>query len=313
MSSRAVLVVSWLLLGFPAACTLDAPPEYRGPQLDARRGRDAGGDGGVANRTPDAPAQPPTAPPPAPPQPPSPPPPADPVDAAAPMPPDTSPDAGPLPPPPPPPASGLTAHWKFDEGSGDLARDSSGSANDGTLGAGATFVVGGFPGALFANPGAVELDGVEGRVVLTVNRLPPAEAPKSISFWANHPAVPADIQAMVSLTNGASLCGVQIGFRSGQLTVWGWAGAVLATAPPPPPGWHNIIYTFDGFTHTLVVDGVREATTTDPAQSCPITDAVVSGYAGGAENFLGTLDDLRIYDRALTDNEVTTLAAGGQP
>jgi hypothetical protein len=299
MCARSVFLATHVVLLAVAACRVDAPPSGGGGStLDGPAPADRPGpplDAAVSSRPIDGPPAPP--PPPLPPE--------DPPDAAP--EPDAEPDAPPVAP------SGLLGHWRFDEAGGTLASDSSGSGNDGTLGPGATFVASGFPGALFANAGAVDLDGIEGRVVLTVNRLPPVEGSKSISFWTSFPAVPSDIQAMVSLTNGLALCGVQIGFRSGQLAVWGWAGALLASAPSPSPGWHNVIYTFDGFTHALILDGATQSTTTEPPQSCLISDAVVSGYAGGAENFLGAIDDLRIYDRALTPAEIATLAAGGQP
>jgi hypothetical protein len=304
MFGRLVLASIWILVLAVAGCRVDAPATGGGgPSIDARAPDGAGAaEAGADRRPPDGP-------------PPSPAPNAPPPSAPPPAPPDAAPEPTPDAPPDTPPAAtpGLVGHWRFDEDSGTRASDSSGSGNDGQLSPGAFFVVGGFPGALFANPGALELDGVEGRVVLTVNRFPAIEAPKSISFWMNFAAVPGDIQAMMSLTNGAVACGVQIGFRGGLLAVWGWAGAGLVSADPPAPGWRHVTYTFDGLMHTLVVDGVTVGSTTSPAQSCLITDAVVSGYAGGAENFLGTLDDVRIYDRPLTPTEISTLAAGGSP
>jgi hypothetical protein len=304
MSARVVLVSTslFLLAGLTGAgCRVAAPEGISSPPSVDARASDGGGasDAGADSRPVDGPPAPSSPPPSAPP-----PPPAD----AAPAPtPDAPPDA------PPMPVAGLVGHWKFDEDSGALARDSSGSGNDGQLTAGAFFVVGGFPGATFSNPGSLELDGVEGRVVLAVNRFPTVEGAKSISFWMNFAAVPAGIQAMMSLTNGALACGVQIGFRGGLLAVWGWAGAGLVSADPPAPGWHNVVYTFDGLMHTLAVDGATVGSTTSPTQACAITDAVVSGYAGGAENFLGTLDDFRVYDRSLSPAEIAALAAGGSP
>ena len=308
MFVRTVLFTTCLLVLGQPGCRVEAPPFNGVSRPDGRAPVDAI-DGGLDASTTSRPIDGPRVPPPSPPPPP--PPPGDPPDAAPDAPPDAAPDTAPdL---PPVAASGLVGHWKFDEDSGNMASDSSGSGNHGLLGPGAVFVPGGFPGAMFQNPRAIDFDGLDGRVVLTVNRLPAAEASKSISFWVNYPAASAAIQAMLSLTNGLAACGVQIGFRGGQLAVWGWAGAILASAPPPPPGWHNVIYTFDGLTHTLVLDGATSATTTEPPQSCAITDAVVSGYAGGAENFLGTLDDLRIYDRALSPTEISTVSKGGDP
>jgi hypothetical protein len=225
--------------------------------------------------------------------------------------PDALPDLGPDLPPVGP--SGLVGHWKFDEGSGSMTNDSAGSLNHGVLLPGATLVAGGFPAAMFPNPGAVALDGVAGRVVLGVNRYPLAESPKTISLWVNYAAVPIDVSAMFSLTNGNESCGVQMGWRGGLLAVWGWAGAVFVSGPYPPPGWHSVIYTFDGTTHSLIVDEAAPITSTALPQACALTDAVISGYAGGGENFAGTIDDFRIYNRVLSAAEISTLARGGDP
>jgi hypothetical protein len=305
MLARSWLIAPCLLL---VACTVESPAPGAFPTPDARP-RDSGGkpDAAASGAPVDAaPAPPPPAPMP---QPPLPPPMPDPPDAA-PEPPPMPPDAAPVPPVPP---SGLVGYWKFDEGGGAVASDSSGLGNDGMVGPGVTFVPGGFPAARFPNAGAIDLDGIEGRVVLAINRMPDIDASKTISFWMNYAAVPQAIQAMVSLTNGGSLCGVQIGFRQGQLAVWGWAGGLLVSATPPEPGWHNVVYIFDGVMHTLAVDGITVASSALAPQVCPITDAVVSGYAGGAENFLGTIDDLRIYARALSAAERDALSAGEAP
>ncbi len=311
MLVRSRLIASALFFLACVSCTVEAtPPTGAVSGVDARRPADAAGKPDAAAPSADAATPPPAPSPPAPP--PAPPPPLpDPPDAATDPDAPPEPDAGPDLPPVPP--SGLVGYWRFDDRAGAVASDSSGSANHGMVGPGAMFVPAGFPDARFPNQGAIDFDGLEGRVVVAVNRLPAVDGSKSISFWMNPPSVPTAIQAIISLTNGVFLCGVQIGFRQGQLAVWGWAGAVLLSATPPAPGWHNVIYTYDGVGHTLVVDGTTVATSALAPQVCAITDAVVSGYAGGAENFLGALDDLRIYDRALSATEIAALSAGESP
>jgi hypothetical protein len=234
-------------------------------------------------------------------------------DALADSPPDRVREAGPDLPPALP--SGLVGYWKFDETTGTTTRDEAGSANDGVVATGATLVPGGFPSAMFPNPGALALDGVMSRVTLGVNRLPNVDGPKTIALWFNYTTTPAGTRDFVSLTNGGLFCGVQVGVRSNMLGVWGWGGTVaqLLQAPLPGPGWHQLTYTFDGSQNTLTIDGGTPVVSTTAPQACDVFDAVVGSYFGGRENFGGTIDDLRIYNRALGASEIATLAAGGDP
>jgi len=219
---------------------------------------------------------------------------------------------------PPAQASGLVGYWTFDKAGGTVAEDRSGSLNEGMLMTGATLVAGGFPSAMFANPGALSLDGVMSRVVLGTNRFPDVNGSKTVSFWFNQAAMQMGTRDFISFMNAAALCGVQVGVRGGKLAVWGWGGnnALILTAPDPAPApgdWHQLTYTFDGTTHALILDGGAPVTATTAPQTCEVTDAMVGSYPGGKENFGGLIDDLRVYTRALSAAEIDLLAKGGEP
>ena len=79
-------------------------------------------------------------------------------------------------------------------------------------------------------------------------------------------------------------------------------------------GWHHVAYTIDSTadTQTIYVDGVAIATTSH------VNDISFSGGTGitrigattqsSSNYFNGQIDEARIYDRALTANEITSLA-----
>jgi hypothetical protein len=213
-----------------------------------------------------------------------------------------------------PPVSypGLVGYWRLDEGGGTLAMDSSPSAAPGALAGGALFISGGFGKARFANPGALALDGVDGKVTLDPRRLPPPQAPKTISLWMSYIAYPPGTRDLVSL-GGADGCGLTLGLRNNRLAVWSAGGAELVSVLAPRTGWHQVSYTFDGQSHVLVLDGVVSLPTGAAPQSCALTTAVAGNNAAGNEGFEGRLDDLRIYDRALSDGELGLLAGGDEP
>jgi hypothetical protein len=219
-----------------------------------------------------------------------------------------------------PPVMGpLLGHWPFDDGTGTAAADTSGNAGTGTLENGATWSTSGFPSAMFANAGAVVLDGIDDFVELGTRAIPANNAPKTISVWF-YIAAPAGAgrQNIVALTNDELTTGVgtQMGLDGGKMTVW------LLDDPQPlliapaaaAAGWHHLAYTFDGTTHRLYADGQPVG---DIARALPV-GPVVTARVGGfdvpmLEMFGGRVDDLRIYDHALDAPAIATLAAGGSP
>jgi hypothetical protein len=89
------------------------------------------------------------------------------------------------------------------------------------------------------------------------------------------------------------------------------AATVAAPFNPGPGAWYHVAYRFDGQTNTLFVDGV-------PVASAPAN--IVPGYTsqqlmvGGRDEaglatdlFDGWMDELRLYSRALSDEEVRQL------
>lgn len=105
------------------------------------------------------------------------------------------------------------------------------------------------------------------------------------------------------------------------------ATGVLSDSPPDSAvfdgNWHLVAGTFDGANIHLYVDGV-EAGTPKPASgigyAAPITDPsfYVDGYPPqakclGASDFPGLIDEVRVYDRALTAKELAHLAAATGP
>lgn len=204
---------------------------------------------------------------------------------------------------PPPPPSGLLGRWRFDEGSGLIAHDSSGKGNDGTLQNGVAWT-GGKSGT------AVSMNGTNQYISLPATGMPASNGAQTISWWMNYPSIPSSVQCVIGLTNDSAGSALQCGFRNGQVTVWKYGGGVLAQAPAPAPGvWHNFVYTFDLTTHRLYVDGLEiNATTAEPQTA--IADKLEFGrWSGGSEYYSGLLDEVSIYGDALSPTDVANLAA----
>jgi hypothetical protein len=211
-------------------------------------------------------------------------------------------------------AVGLVGYWPLDEGMGTATADLSGSGNEGVVMGSGMWMPAGFPAAKFRNPASLTLNGRPDQVVVGANRLGPVDGKLSVSLWFNYAAPPTTgNRTFFSFTNRNEACGIQIGTRGANAVVWQWGGFVVAQTPAPPPGWHHLVYTFDGTTHALVLDAGTPVTTQAPPQSCVPTDATIGNYQGGGEFFLGQIDDVRIWaDRVLDAPSIAALYAGEQ-
>ncbi len=101
-----------------------------------------------------------------------------------------------------------------------------------------------------------------------------------------------------------------VGFGpSGKLSVWKHANTPLAQASSTPDAgsWQHVAYTFDGSTHRLFVNGLEKASTTWEADTAAPTHLHLGCWQGRAHFFNGRLDDVMIYNRALTLAEIAAI------
>ena len=81
-------------------------------------------------------------------------------------------------------------------------------------------------------------------------------------------------------------------------------------AAPSLNTWHHYVYSFDGTSNRLYIDGVEKTRTTTAPDSSPVSNARIGAIYNNAENFAGDVDDVRIYGRAITAAEVLALSKG---
>lgn len=211
--------------------------------------------------------------------------------------------------------SGMVGYWKLDETTGTTAADSSGNGNAGTYNSSGVTHSTSLPSTLSGDVRSLLLDGSTGYVALGTTNFPANNAPQSMSLWFKGTAVTGTNQNMIALINGGGASANQLGFRDLNLVLWSYGGAALvSTAAPTDGAWHQVIYTYDGVTDSLYLDGVVKATSTTAVhQTGAPASAFLGTYAPNAEMWNGSLDDVRVYSRALTAGEISLLAGGGSP
>jgi hypothetical protein len=79
--------------------------------------------------------------------------------------------------------------------------------------------------------------------------------------------------------------------------------------------WHHVAYTRNGSTRVFYVDGAAitsiSNTNTIPSLTAALNDNI-GQLTGGGQQFTGTIDDVRIYNRALSSSEVQALYRMGR-
>ena len=205
----------------------------------------------------------------------------------------------------------LMGWWRFD---GD-ALDTSGNERHGTLHGSPQFGPGVFGQALEfeANPDYVTIDGYKG--VLGTHAF-------SITAWVKT-ANPANIEQIVHW--GAHVGGQRVEFRinSTRLRISHGNGNVQGNTDLIDDEWHHVAVTvIDNATAssgdvTFYVDGEDDTMeSTDPDGWDIVANATLDVTIGWRPTqqdrpFIGSIDDVRIYDKVLTQEEVQAIMAGG--
>ena len=106
-----------------------------------------------------------------------------------------------------------------------------------------------------------------------------------------------------------------------QVVNYWWSNDLYASAPgslyagDPPSGWHHVVAMYNptlaSNQHQIYIDGVLRAQRTVAAPNAQASNFAV-GKTVGTEYFNGLLDDVRIYNGAISGAEVSILAGKGQ-
>jgi Concanavalin A-like lectin/glucanases superfamily len=217
-----------------------------------------------------------------------------------------------------PTTSGLVGWWKLDESSGTTAADSSGTGNTGTLNNSPTWISSGkINGALSFN-GTSQYVGVPDAASLRL------AGPWTVSAWVNLNALPpsshvATISAKqassgynnyeldVNNVNGCPSLSWEVQFDSGGTTYRDCSAATINTGT-----WYHVAATWDGTTLSLYANGALGSTATPGHIPNSTSGRPLSiGSTAGSNYLNGTLDDVRVYNRALSAAEVAGLYNNG--
>jgi hypothetical protein len=218
-------------------------------------------------------------------------------------------------------ASGPVGIWKLDEGSGTTVADTSGSGNNGVLSDDVSWVPGVFGGSGLGFGGSGEVK------VADNNALEPPTS-VTVSAWVRNDGSPGAFRYIVA--KGANGCvAASYGLYSGpngglQFYVSKGRGSTFSRSADAGQSvwdgqWHLVVGTYDGSTIRLYIDGdqVGSGTAWDGSLEYLLpnsNDFYIGNYPGCSDhNFVGDIDDVMVWGRALVSNDITALLSGGGP
>jgi hypothetical protein len=205
----------------------------------------------------------------------------------------------------------LVAHWKLDEDSGTTAFDTSGNGNDGTFTGDPQWVAGYYGGAL-------EFDGADDNIDCGNDDSFNITDEITLSAWINMSkrpdvdswyTIPWKENAYSMYLYGAgntltTLC-ADFWLDSGRADIWDGPDIDI-----PPNDWTHIAVTFNGTDFEFYVNGEHDFTQNQPG-TIEIS-AINFLFTQAGSNFAGLIDDVRLYNRALTHAEILAAMEGGE-
>ncbi len=86
----------------------------------------------------------------------------------------------------------------------------------------------------------------------------------------------------------------------------GKAGAPTASAVGISSGWHHVVGTYDNTNAKIYVDGILKNTTaaTGPLAQAGDEDIIIGKNSAGGDQFNGIIDEVRVYPRALSAEQI---------
>jgi hypothetical protein len=213
------------------------------------------------------------------------------------------------------PLDGLVGYWPFDEGKGDRAANLMGENSNifGNTGDAAApdldWTTGRFGGALHFAGGGVRFP--RAGQGLAVQQLRELECPQAVTVAAWVKLDETQQSGFIwNREQGYRLALVGQRHVSLMLNLDGhWANdtvSVLTSRSALQPGrWYYVAGVYDGHERRIYLDGQLDART-------PATGAIsVGGYMSIGENFFGMIDEARVWNRALSQEELARSMAAG--
>jgi hypothetical protein len=201
--------------------------------------------------------------------------------------------------------SGLVAYWKLDEPVSPVV-DTSMNLITGTLTNAPTYSTDTPTNIPYSDTGSMAFNGTNQYVAMgNPAALPSGTGARTICAWAKSNSVASGSRVIASFGTAATGKDMYIGMSTKSL-VGGGFSSDLSVSSFWDTNWHFIALTYDGTTANLYADGVLKSSA---AKSWNLTHSAcnIGAQPNGTALWNGNIDDVRIYNRALSAAEIAAL------
>jgi uncharacterized protein (TIGR02145 family) len=222
------------------------------------------------------------------------------------------------------PSNGLVGWWPFNGN----ANDESGNGNHGTVN-GATLT-----SDRYGNAGrAYSFNGTSNAISIPHSSVISLSVPSTMSFWFRIPSYPQDGKEHYFFSKfsggpGAGMKGIHmaisnwgnsnvlfIRYRNGEISEWGQIGLPYSFLPAAG-NWFHLVFSCDDVSNRAYVNGllVNTSSPTTIMGSNSANLLIGNGQIwdeSSTAGFQGILDDIAIWNRALTQSEITKMYQAG--
>lgn len=218
-------------------------------------------------------------------------------------------------------APSFVTYWTFDRGSGYAVNDESGNYRSGGFFTSSTnppqFTSSALPPLKFTNPYALNLVGTARQYVSAGTGINLANTSFTVMAWAKR-STTAGKQWVIGYGTNSTDKALVLGFRDNDHVTCAFFNDDLDTKDYPDvkgtfadTNWHHLACTYDAATRQRVVyvDGKGwKMDDSNPIQADGVFN--VGRVPWGEGYFSGTIDDVRVYNRALSPAAIDWLAQG---
>ena len=192
-------------------------------------------------------------------------------------------------------ADGLVAEWTFEEGEGNVVRDTSDNNNNGVLHNEPEWVEDGIGTAL-------RLDGIDDYVDCGTTALIDLTETVSLEAWVK-PEKPSTGEPLIA---GKSIYAYGLTWTGSSIYFYISDGAWKASTPLPLRQWSHVVGTYDGTRMLLYVNGELASGFVMTEPNTPIKSRGTSAMIGRLAKayYCGAVDNVRIFSRPLSQKEV---------
>lgn len=203
----------------------------------------------------------------------------------------------------------LVGWWKLNEIADVNATDSSGNGNDGTLAGNPQWVTGILDGALEFDGNGDYINCGNGPTLQIQDQITLACWIRVPQFTRNWATIISKGDSSYRLSRGESNYAVHMGFNGATSMPYSWFDGKKAVNDDQ---WHHIVGLYDGTEARIYVDGKLDASQAATGQMYATDYPVYIGENSQATGryWDGLIDDARIYNKALSEDEILVIMTG---